>query len=130
MHPAPDKSPYVLIADDEPIIADTLRMILKVKGFPAVSFYCGKEALRYAEGHPPRMLISDVVMPDITGFDLAISLKNKFPDCAVLLISGQVATALLLEQARNAGYEFEVLAKPVPPQEILQRVARVFGLPG
>lgn len=66
-------------------------------------------------------------MPGITGFDLAILLKGKYPDCAILLISGQVATARLLEQAKRAGYSFDLLAKPAHPKEILERVTRELG---
>jgi CheY-like chemotaxis protein len=124
---APQKFPYVLVADDEPSIADTLRMILKTHSYSAVSVYSGEAALEYASQNPPRMLISDVVMPGMNGFELAIHLKDKFPDCAVLLISGQVATAQLLEKSKLAGYDFELLAKPVHPLEILNRVKSVFA---
>jgi CheY-like chemotaxis protein len=123
----PDE-PYVLVVDDERIIADTLRMILKSRGFSAVTAYSGEEALAYALLHPPHMLISDVIMPGMTGFDLAIQLKDRF-DCTVLLISGQVATTPLLEQAARAGYAFDLLAKPADPKEILERVQRAFPPP-
>jgi CheY-like chemotaxis protein len=127
MPDAPEKLPYVLVADDERSIADTLRLILKTHSYAAVSVYSGEEALEYAAKNPPSMLISDVVMPGMNGFELAIHLKDKFPDCAVLLISGQVATAQLLEKAKQAGYDFELLAKPVHPLEILSRVESVFA---
>lgn len=120
------EEPYILVVDDERIIADTLRLILKFGGYPAVVAYSGAEALDYALLHPPRMLISDVIMPGMTGFDLAIQLKGKF-DCAVLLISGQIATAELLDQAARAGYSFDLIAKPAHPTEILSRVQRVFA---
>ena len=122
-----EEPPYVLVVDDERIIADTLRMIVKSQGYAAVSVYSGEEALSYAAERPPHMLISDVVMPGINGFELAIQLKDRLPDCTVLLISGQVATAALIEQEKQAGYVFEVLAKPVHPTEILERVKRVFA---
>jgi CheY-like chemotaxis protein len=84
MPTAPEKLPYILVADDEPSIADTLRLILETQAYSAVSFYSGEEALEYALRNPPRMLISDVVMNGMNGFELAIHLKEEFPDCAVL----------------------------------------------
>ena len=61
-------------------------------------------------------------MPRMSGIDLAIRVRTAYPKCMVLLYSGQIHTADLLAQARNEGYEFEVLAKPVHPSEILERL--------
>jgi DNA-binding NtrC family response regulator len=122
-----EEPPYVLIVDDERVIADTLHLILESQSHASRSFYSGEEALRYATEHPPLMLISDVIMAGMTGFDLAIQLKKIVPGCTVLLISGQVATERLLEQAKQAGHSFDLLAKPVHPVEILERVKRVFA---
>lgn len=122
-----DERPYVLIVDDERVIADTLHLILESQGYASRSFYSGEEALGFATEHPPLMLISDVIMTGMTGFDLAIRLKQIIPGCTVLLISGQVATERLLEQANQSGQSFDLLAKPVHPVEILERVKRVFA---
>jgi DNA-binding NtrC family response regulator len=67
-------------------------------------------------------LISDVVMPAITGIELAIHFRNTHPRCKVLLFSGQSKTSDLLEQARAQGYDFEVIAKPVHPNVFIERV--------
>jgi CheY-like chemotaxis protein len=118
---------YVLVVDDEHIIADTLCMILKSQGYAAVPAYSGEEALSYVAQHPPRMLISDVIMSGgMTGFDLAIQLKGKLPDCKILLISGQVATEKLLDVAKEAGFFFDLLTKPAHPEEVLPRVREAF----
>ena len=55
------------IADDEPIIADTLAIILNQAGFEARAVYSGEEALIMAKSFQPDLLISDVVMTGITG---------------------------------------------------------------
>jgi hypothetical protein len=44
------------------------------------------------------------------------------PKCKILLFSGQAATADLLDRARSQGHEFEILAKPVHPQDLLARL--------
>ena len=52
----------------------------------------------------------------------AIRIRELLPSIKILLFSGQAATADLLEKARAQGYEFEILAKPVHPQDLLSRL--------
>jgi CheY-like chemotaxis protein len=68
------------------------------------------------------MLISDVIMTDMNGIDAAITIRTMLPNCKILLFSGQAATADLLDRARSQGHEFEILAKPVHPQDLLARL--------
>jgi CheY-like chemotaxis protein len=112
----------VLVADDERVIADTLAMILNQSGFEARAVYSGEKALELAATFEPDMLISDVIMADLNGIDAAIRIRQMRPGIKILLFSGQAATADLLEKARARGYEFEILAKPVHPQDLLSRL--------
>jgi DNA-binding NtrC family response regulator len=114
--------PKVLVVDDERVIADTLAMILNQSGFEARAIYSGEGALELVPTFVPDMLISDVIMADLNGIDAAIRIKELQPGIKVLLFSGQAATADLLEKARSQGYEFEILAKPVHPQDLLNRL--------
>jgi CheY-like chemotaxis protein len=81
--------------------------------------------LQTARLEAPDLLISDVVMPQLSGIDLAIQLREYCPDCKVLLFSGQAATAELLESARARGYTFELLLKPVHPADLLAKIQNV-----
>lgn len=113
----------VFVVDDERVIADTLAMILNQVGFSALAFGDPKQALlAAASGISPNLLISDVVMPGMSGIELAIEFRRRYPECRVLLFSGQAATAGLLETARDQGYDFEVLTKPVHPADLLARM--------
>ena len=116
----------VFVVDDEDVIASSLAMILRFQGgFHARSFTDPLEALQAARLDAPDLLISDVVMPRLSGIDLAIQLREHCPDCKVLLFSGQAATAELLESARATGYTFELLLKPVHPADLLARIQNV-----
>jgi DNA-binding NtrC family response regulator len=118
--------PIVYVVDDERVIAETLAVILNQAGFAALSFEDPELALEAASFEaPPDMLISDVVMPGMSGVELAIQFQHKYPQCKVLLFSGQAATANLLEVARRQGYEFDVLLKPVHPTEFLAKVHKI-----
>jgi len=112
----------VLVADDEKVIADTLAMILNQSGFEARAVYSGEKAVELTSAFEPDMLISDVIMADLNGIDAAIRIRQLRPGIKILLFSGQAATADLLEKARAQGYEFEILAKPVHPQDLLSRL--------
>jgi DNA-binding response OmpR family regulator len=114
--------PKVLVADDERVIADTLVMILNQSGFDARAAYSGEKAVELASTFQPEMLIFDVIMEDLTGIDAAICIREILPDIKVLLFSGQAATADLLDKARAQGYEFDIMTKPVHPQDLLSRI--------
>lgn len=114
----------VLVADDERVIADTLSMILNQSGFETRVAYSGEQAVEIADEFKPEMLISDVIMAGVNGIDAAIEIRRMLPEIKVLLFSGQAATADLLEKARARGYDFEILAKPVHPQDLLARMQR------
>jgi DNA-binding response OmpR family regulator len=120
--PTNSVKPKVLVADDERVIADTLAMILNQSGFEARAVYSGEKALELAPLFKPDMLISDVIMADLNGIDAAIRIRGLLPGVKVLLFSGQAATADLLEKARKDGYEFDILAKPVHPQDLLAKL--------
>jgi CheY-like chemotaxis protein len=117
-----NQKPKVLVVDDERVIADTLAMILNQSGFQARAVYSGENALEMAATFEPDMLIADVIMADLNGIDAAIKIRALLPRVKILLFSGQAATADLLEKARAQGYEFEILAKPVHPQDLLTKL--------
>jgi CheY-like chemotaxis protein len=114
--------PKVLVADDERVIADTLAIILNQSGFDATAVYSGEKAVEMATALKPDMVISDVIMTDMNGIDAAIRIRAILPSCKILLFSGQASTADLLDRARIRGHEFEILAKPVHPQDLLARL--------
>jgi DNA-binding NtrC family response regulator len=114
----------IFVVDDETVIAATLAMILKTSGFDARSFTNPLEALSAADVEPPQLLITDVVMPEMLGTDLAIEMKRRCPDCKILLFSGQAATSDLLAKARAEGHEFNLLTKPVHPADLLREIRK------
>lgn len=115
--------PVVMVVDDESSIADTLAEILSRSGYAAVTAYDGDSALETALLMPPEMLITDVVLPGMSGIDLAITVKRIFPDCKIILFSGQASTADLLAAANRDGHQFVLLSKPIHPGDLLARIA-------
>jgi CheY-like chemotaxis protein len=119
---ATSAKPRVLVADDEQVIANTLAIILNQAGFEARAVFSGEKAVEALDTFKPDMLISDVIMTGMTGIEAAIITRTRMPNCKILLFSGQAATADLLEKARTQGHEFEILAKPVHPTDLLAKL--------
>ena len=86
-------------------------------------FHDAKTAIAARSKFIPDLLISDVVMPGMTGVDLAIHFRKAQPSCRILLFSGQAATADFLDEARSRGHEFEILQKPLHPVDLLARLS-------
>jgi two-component system OmpR family response regulator len=113
----------ILIVDDEPTIADTLSVIFRVAGYETFTAYNGRLGLNAARKLIPNLVLTDVVMPELDGVTMAIEICSAFPNVRVLLFSGQAETRDLLRNAEGRGFHFELLQKPVHPDEIIQRVA-------
>jgi len=92
-------------------------------------FYNAQSALEQAAFCSPELVISDVVMPGMNGIEMAVLFGERHPACKILLLSGQAATMDMLEVVRTQGHNFEVLAKPIHPTELLARVEGQMQLP-
>lgn len=118
--PVQDGEEYrVLVVDDEPVIADTLALILKRSGFTVMVAYSGESALDQALAWRPAALISDVVMPGLNGIETARGVLELLPECHVILFSGHGTLDVIHQAGENP---FVVLPKPVHPEELLQRL--------
>jgi DNA-binding NtrC family response regulator len=114
------------VVDDEEMIASTLELILLSEGFDARSFADPLEALSASESVAPRLLVTDVCMPEMNGVELAIQVMNRCPDCRVLLFSGQPSVADLCAEAELKGHNFQILTKPVHPDMLLGTIKGLF----
>lgn len=84
-----DFAPRVLLVDDEPLILAALKAILERDGFVCRTAGDGFEALRLLRETPPDILISDLRMPSMSGFELLAIVRRRFPQIAVIVISGE-----------------------------------------
>lgn len=118
----------ILIVDDEVAVADSLKLIFSNRGYEVRTAYCAEQAIETIAAWQPDVAIIDVMLPQMNGIELAGILKENYPDCHILLISGHPGTSELLSTAREKGCSFEILAKPLHPTFILDTVADL--LPG
>jgi CheY-like chemotaxis protein len=112
----------VLVVDDQRLIADTLAEILGNAGFDAVAAYDGFDALDKASRFRPQWVLTDVLMPRMNGVELAIAVRKNYPDSAILLFSGQAGISEILQEGHRQGYQFELIAKPIHPMRLIERL--------
>jgi CheY-like chemotaxis protein len=122
---SPSEQKRVLIVDDERLVADTLATIFSNKGYAARAVYSAEQALELISDWLPDLAIIDLQLPSMNGVDLAVRLRIEYPDCKLSLFSGQASTSDLLELAHQEGHPFEVIAKPVPPHDLLAQASRL-----
>jgi DNA-binding response OmpR family regulator len=116
---------HVLVVDDEHLITDTICAILNANGFSAVGVYGGDEALLAIAELRPEIVLSDVLMPRMSGVELAIKLRDQFPDMKIVLLSGQASTSGMIQRAEADGYYFTLIPKPIHPDDLIARLKKL-----
>lgn len=113
----------ILVVDDEREQADLLAEMIEPEGHQVVCAYSGAEALaRFAEGHFD-LLVTDISMPGMEGWEVARRLREKRPDLGVILVTG-LAASYSDSQLEEAGVD-RCLGKPVRLAHLLEAVAEV-----
>ena len=117
----------VLLVDDEKVIVETLALILNANGYETHMAFSGVQAIELASGFRPGVLITDVVMPGMTGIEAASRIQEMIPSCHVLLLSGHAAVVDLIQQTNidSRCRSFEIHCKPIHPQVLLGRLGQI-----
>jgi CheY-like chemotaxis protein len=114
----------VLVVDDEPDVRDTLVRMLKPKRYNVVLADSGAAALRVLDGIAPDLVLSDVVMPGMTGFDLAYRARQRRPELKFLFITGFAERVSGMDDRSELD---KVLTKPIMPSDLRHEVAALIG---
>ena len=112
--------PRVFVVDDEFSIAHMMSVVLQMNLFDAIPYADPQEALVAARAQPPDFLISDIAMRGMSGIELAALAQQEFPECKVLLFSGQIDAPGLVKAAEEKGHHLRFLQKPVHPAELVE----------
>lgn len=116
----------ILLTDDDPNVRGPFVRLLGQLGHDVKEAENGKHALTLLRAHTFDVVITDIVMPEMDGFELLIAMKKEFPNCPVVVVSGSSATLELdvLSVARRLG-ACGALAKPFRLQELVSELDRV-----
>lgn len=115
----------ILLAEDDPAMRTYLARALQNAGYDVVAVDRGTEALPYLETEEFDLLLSDIVMPEMDGIELAQRCAEVSPMTKVMFITGFAAVTL---RASREAPQAKVLSKPFHLRDIVMEVQRVFGL--
>jgi CheY-like chemotaxis protein len=124
--PLPRGTETLLVVEDEPSVRQLARGVLETQGYEVLSASNGQDALRVAHGHkgsPIRLVVTDVIMPQMGGKVMAEWLKTTYPDLKVLFTSGYTGDTIAHHGVLDAGVEF--LPKPYTPAILARKVREV-----
>ena len=115
----------IVIVDDEAHVAVTLSEILERREYRTVWFTEPLAALALMKLHKPDLLLTDITMPVLDGIDLALCLKEIYPNCPVLVVSAVVDDPRFAERIAGAGVTVSLERKPLQVCRLLSRVAEL-----
>lgn len=113
---------YITIIDDEAVTLKRLRRILESLGHRVAAFSSPRRALKHLENNACDLVISDVKMPGMSGFDLLTQVRNRFPGVEFILITGYASLDDAVRAAKEGAFHY--LAKPFTPDQLRERVAQ------
>lgn len=119
----------ILVVDDERNITDSIVIILNRENsaFFGLGCYSAQQAISICRGIRPDLVLLDVLLPDATGLEHALEIRDKC-GCRVLLMSGQpITTELLADLEQRHIAPFEILAKPMHPEELLRKLSELLS---
>ncbi len=108
----------VLVIDDEPSVADALKVILSDSGYQVAVAMSGREALENLGKRRFDLVITDVRLPDISGLDVLRHLRRSHPNVTVIIITAHYTPELAAESLSLGAAG--VLAKPFSPSDLLR----------
>lgn len=114
---------HILLVDDEPMVLDSLHEIINGESkYDIATADCGKIALDMAARDDYAVVITDLMLKDITGIELLKSIKTQTPDTQVIMVSGRGTIDFAVEAMKMGAFDF--LTKPYSPPHLLQIVDR------
>ncbi|MEI6126031.1 MAG: response regulator [Pseudomonadota bacterium] len=112
--------PRILIVDDEPHICDSLKFLLQRQGYDIYSANSGKEAVTLLAAHTFDLLLLDMVIPDMSGYQIMDHVNACSYDVLTIVITGNASIESAVTALRKGAYDY--LKKPFEYEELLKRV--------
>lgn len=117
-----DAAPYCLIVDDEPRLRQVMMHLMRSDGFQCVEAANGIEALEQLEIYPVILVLSDLRMPKMDGFELLREIRSRFPDAAVVMITAVADVEIAVNCLAIGAADYVI--KPYQLEDVRARVAQ------
>ncbi len=120
--PEPTAATRILVVDDEPPIVEVIAMALKYQGFEVATAATGKEALQQVDRVKPQLMVLDVGLPDLEGFDVADRLGGAQDRVPIIFLTARDATE---DKLRGLASGDDYVTKPFSLEELVARIRAV-----
>lgn len=123
----------ILLVDDDADFVEAVKLILESKSYDVTAAYDGQEGLEKVKTEDPSLIILDVMMPEMDGYEVCASLKAdpKYRHIPILLLTGVGEAIPTSKYTREMGMRIEAddyIPKPVEPIELVERVENLFRI--
>jgi two-component system, OmpR family, phosphate regulon response regulator PhoB len=123
----PQRQKHILIADDDEVLCDLLQLLLVQEGYSVVVARDGDEALLAIEAKRPDLILLDIMIPGLSGFDLLRKLQANqfFREIPVVMLSARSG-----ERDQVQAFDFgaaDFIAKPFRVEDLGKRIKRVLS---
>jgi two-component system CheB/CheR fusion protein len=120
----------VVICDDDRDTVNTLAAVLEDEGHKVERVYSGQDVMHIVRRFEPQVVICDIAMPKVTGYDVVKAIRNQFSAYRpmVIAISGVYVKPVEALLSRAAGFDHHLM-KPVHPGQVIRLLAEFSGKP-
>jgi len=112
----------ILVVDDEPHMRDMMAMTLRTDGYRVETAADGRQALSLLADHSFDLVITDLMMPDVSGLEVLAEVKKRLPTAEVILVTAYGSLESAVEALRQGAHDY--LTKPFEPEQISYSVQR------
>jgi two-component system OmpR family response regulator len=118
----------VLVVDDEPNIVDVIAMALRYQGFTVESAGTGREAIAAVSDFKPHLMLLDIMLPDMEGFDVARRLGGERAELPIIFLTARDATEDKVRGLTSGGDDY--VTKPFSLEELVARIRTILRRSG
>lgn len=115
--------PLVLVVDDDPRVREFMRVNLEMEGYSVREASSADEALAALEDQAPQLVLLDVVMPGVDGWEMLQRMQERHGAIPVIMFSGKVDEELSADAKRRGARAF--VGKPFDPQQLIERAKQL-----
>jgi two-component system, NtrC family, response regulator HydG len=110
----------VLVIDDDRDICLLLNRFLSRRGYEVIEMYTGKKAIAWMDNNQPNLVMCDYRLGDMDAMEMLTSIKNKYPEVPVIIITGYSDMRTAVKVMKMGAYDY--ITKPLLPDEIIHTI--------
>lgn len=110
----------ILIVEDDPGFASYLKRLLRRDDLKLITASSGRQAIEYLHRHPIDIVLQDIGLPDINGYQVMDQIRQRFPEVLVIVMTGEVTVESAVQALRKGAYDY--LRKPFESMDLVNTV--------